>query len=138
MRRRARRITWTSTWLHHRGLATVESVTRLRRELSNWLYSMGVSTNIAYDLVLSCYEAMANVVAHAYPPGTTGFLDLDARLGTDDIAVTVRDRGHWKAGSDQSTGGRGLALIQRLSDSVDLVRGADGTTVDMRWHRHEG
>jgi serine/threonine-protein kinase RsbW len=137
MRRRGRRITWTSTWLHHRGLATVESVTRLRRELSNWLYAAGVSTTIAYDLALSCYEAMANVVAHAYPPGTTGFLDLYARLGTDGIAVTVSDRGHWKTGSDHSTGGRGLELIQHLSDSVDLVRREDGTTVDMRWNRRE-
>jgi serine/threonine-protein kinase RsbW len=136
MRRRGRRITWTSTWLHHRGLATVESVTRLRRELSNWLSSVGVSTTIANDLALSCYEAMMNVVAHAYPPGTTGFLDLYARLGEDDITVTVSDRGSWKPGSDRSAGGRGLVLIERLSDSVDLVRGADGTKVDMRWRRH--
>ena len=61
----------------------MELVTNLRRELSDWLQAVGVSTNIAYDLALSCYEAMANVVVHAYPTDTTGFLGLDepSRVG---------------------------------------------------------
>jgi anti-sigma regulatory factor (Ser/Thr protein kinase) len=121
--------------LHHRGVASVESVTRLRGELNAWIRTSGVSTEIAYDLVLSCYEAMANVVVHAYPAGTTGFLDLDARLSKDDITVTVSDRGRWKPETDTGPGGRGLALIRRLSDGMDLLRGEHGTTVDMRWNR---
>lgn len=136
MRRRGRRSTWTATWLHHRGVASIESVTRLRRELSTWVRAVGVSTDTAYDLASSCYEAMANVVAHAYPTGTTGFLDLDARLGTTDITVTVRDRGRWKPETSQPKSGHGLTLIRRLADGVDLVRGENGTRVDMRWHRH--
>ena len=136
MRRRERRSTWSATWLHHRGVATVESVTRLRRELSDWIQTVGVSRNLAYDLALGCYEAMANVVAHAYPTGTTGFLDLHARLGKDDITVTVRDHGQWKPESGQGPGGQGLVLIRRLADGVDLLRGEHGTRVDMRWLRH--
>ena len=133
MHRRRGRITRTTTWLHHRGVASAESVTSLRTELAKWLRTVGVSADVAYDLVLSSYEAMANVVAHAYPAGTTGFLNLDAHLGKDDITVTVRDRGSWKPTT--GTGGRGLALMRHLSNGMDLTRGEHGTTVDMRWHR---
>lgn len=135
MRRRGRRSTWTATRLHHRGMASIESVTCLRRELNDWVRAVGVSTDIAGDLVLSCYEAMANVVVHAYPTGTTGFLDLYAQLGTNDITVTVSDRGRWKPETDRAVGGRGLALIRCLSDGMDLLCGEDGTRIEMRWRR---
>lgn len=126
---------WTATWLHHRGVASIESVTRLRRELNRWALAVGVSRDVAYDLVLGCYEAMANVVTHAYPAGTTGFLDLYARLRKNDITVTVSDNGRWKPETDRAAGGRGLTLIRRLSDGMDLIRNQYGTRVCMRWHR---
>lgn len=134
MRRRGRRSTWTATRLHHRGAASVDSATRLRQELGSWLRAMGVSAELAYDLVLGCYEAMTNVVAHAYPAGTTGMLDLTARLRDDHVTVTVSDRGRWKPQADTGSG-RGLALIRRVSDRMDLLRGDYGTRVRMQWRR---
>lgn len=135
MRRQGHRGTRTATWLHRRGVASIESVTRLRRELNSWVLAVGVSKKVAYDLVLGCYEAMANVVAHAYPAGTAGVVDVSARLRNNDIIVTVTDRGRWEPGTDTAGGGLGLALIRRLSDGMDLRRDEHGTRVRMLWHR---
>jgi anti-sigma regulatory factor (Ser/Thr protein kinase) len=135
MRRRGRQNTWTATWLHHRGIASIDSATWLRQKLDSWTRAAGVPTDLAYDLVLSCYEAMANVVTHAYPTGTTGFLDLRARLHKNDINVTVSDCGRWKPETDHSEGGRGLDLIRHLSDDVDVLHDDHGTRIDMHWRR---
>lgn len=90
-----------------------------------------MSSDAANDVALCGCEAMTNVVLHAYPAGTTGFLELHARLERTEIVVTVADHGRWDDQSD--TSGNGLALIHSMADDSDVVLGAHGTTVWMCW-----
>ncbi|HWM06138.1 MAG TPA: ATP-binding protein [Actinophytocola sp.] len=115
--------------LHHNGPASAELATRLRRQLIEWARNEGVPADLTYDIGLASYEAMVNSVTHAYPSGTVGPLELHARMDTGTVVVTVADRGRW---GDPATG-RGLALIHKLSDEAEVVRGDYGTTVRMTW-----
>src|SRR5689334_15335594 len=41
---------------------------QLRAQFQQWLQTRGVPVALVDDLVLAVYEALANVVEHAYPP----------------------------------------------------------------------
>jgi serine/threonine-protein kinase RsbW len=62
---------------------------------------------------------------------------MQARLlPTGDLHVTVTDHGRWRhvAPEDRTTTrGRGLQLIEALSDDVAIAREPTGTTVQMRF-----
>ncbi len=126
----------SSTRFDQQGrLASAEEATRLRRQLTSWLRDLGMSTDTVDTIGLASYEAMANVVIHAYPPGTVGRLAVSAQLDHDAITVTVTDRGRWKPAltGRRPLHGRGLLLIRRLAERVAVIRGEQGTTVSMTW-----
>ncbi|HEV7652669.1 MAG TPA: ATP-binding protein [Actinophytocola sp.] len=132
----------SATRLHHRGAATAALATRLRRELHDWAAFAGIPADTVDDLTLSSYEAMANTVRHAYPAGTTGFLELHANLEREDVVVTVADNGRWAPTpderdpvSDGSYDCHGLRLIHDLAAHSEVVRDERGTTVLMTWPR---
>lgn len=136
----------SATRLHHRGPATAALANRLRRELHDWAAVIGLPANVVHDLTQCSYEAMANTVLHAYPAGTTGFLDLHAHLERDDIVVTVMDNGSWTSDEPLSSdgrdglpeGGNGMRLIHDLAAHSKVIHGDEGTTVRMSWPRqHE-
>jgi anti-sigma regulatory factor (Ser/Thr protein kinase) len=80
--------------------------------------------------VLACNEACANAIEHAYGPGDAA-VHIDAVLSGDEVAITVRDKGRWRA-SRGNNRGRGLGLIETLMDSVHIVTDPDtGTEVSM-------
>ncbi|MDT7725606.1 MAG: serine/threonine-protein kinase RsbW [Actinomycetota bacterium] len=85
-------------------------------------------------LTLASYEALANVVTHAYPDGGGAF-DLHARAATGRIEVTVTDHGRWRQPSPDplSLHGRGLPLIRTLTDDAEIKRGPEGTVVQLGW-----
>ena len=114
-------------------LASAEEATRLRRQLTGWLRDLGMSADTVDTIGLASYEAMANVVTHAYPPGTVGRLAVSAQLDHDTITVTVTDRGRWKPAQaePQLLHGRGLLLIRHLAEQVAVDPGEQGTTVSM-------
>lgn len=131
MRRTGRRA-WGSRSLHRRGVASAEFATRLRRELVQWANSLRVPMETVQDVELASYEAVANAVVHAYPAGTTGVVEVDARLAPDSLTVTVTDHGQWRT-DDHPSSGHGLPLIRRLSGQTNIAPGEHGTTVSMRW-----
>ncbi|HWC26562.1 MAG TPA: ATP-binding protein, partial [Solirubrobacteraceae bacterium] len=49
-----------------------------------------------------------------------------------EVAISVRDRGAWRPPHDEPHRGRGLPLIRRLMDAVDVQPRPGGTTVLMR------
>jgi len=126
-----------STTFDQQGPASAEEATRLRRQLINWLRDLGTSASLIDSIGLAAYEAMANVVTHAYPPGTAGRLELCARLDQDAITVTVTDHGRWKPAlaKREPLHGRGLLLIRHLTDRADVTSGEQGTTVSLWWPR---
>jgi anti-sigma regulatory factor (Ser/Thr protein kinase) len=117
--------------------ATVDHLARMRRILVDWVTAAGMNRDQVNAVALAAYEAMSNVVEHAYPD-TPGTFDLHAMRHDNRLTVTVIDSGRWKPTSDSSTTlpalrGRGLTLMKGLSVEFALVRRARGTLVRMTW-----
>jgi anti-sigma regulatory factor (Ser/Thr protein kinase) len=110
------------------------SLVEVRRALGRWLRAAGVGDAEAYEIQVACGEACANAITHAYPPGEAHFAVRASRDG-DELAIEVADFGAWRPPRGGS-GGRGLALIEQLTDSLEIDRGIAGTTVRMRRNSH--
>ncbi|MGW4393791.1 ATP-binding protein [Amycolatopsis nivea] len=115
--------------------AQPRDVAILRRKLARWLGELPLDANSRFDITLAAYEAMANAAAHAYP-GETGWTRLYADWAGDTVTVAVSDTG---CGIDPAqkpaptSGGRGLPLIDEVTDRMVVDTGAHGTTVTMVW-----
>ncbi|GHG50761.1 MULTISPECIES: ATP-binding protein [Amycolatopsis] len=105
----------------------------LRDQLADWLFRAKLDSDVREAVLLAAYEAMANVVVHAYR-GAAGPLDVCAALRGGDLIVTVADHGSWQPISRPGPlHGRGLPLIHRLTAHAVVDRGGLGTTVTMRF-----
>jgi len=106
-----------------------------RSALGDFLRAHAVPEELAADAVLATYEAIANIVEHAYPAGD-GTFDLHATYTRDvTLTVTITDHGTWKtSGPDPaSRRGRGLQLMRSCSDDADIATTDDGTQVHLQW-----
>lgn len=121
--------------LRHRKPARARYATQLRHELDQWARARGFPDSVREALTLAGYEALANAVTHAYPPATTGFMEViaDDRAGT--ATVVVRDHGQWQTppAAFGPPPGRGLPLIRALADRAWIHPHEYGTTVTMTW-----
>jgi anti-sigma regulatory factor (Ser/Thr protein kinase) len=110
----------------------------LRRKLIQWLSEFPLDSNSTHDITLATYEALANVAAHAYPDGH-GWARLQARREGDAVTVTVTDTGcgipakRPRKAAPRTSGGRGLLLIDQVTDQSDIDTSTKGTTVRMTW-----
>jgi serine/threonine-protein kinase RsbW len=115
--------------------AVAENVASLRHAIVGLAEDAGASDTVRTDLALAVGEACANVVVHAYPPGDTGPLIVQATiLDEREIVVTVVDQGQGMTPRPDSPGlGLGLPLIANLSDRLEIQDGPDGvgTQVEM-------
>jgi Histidine kinase-like ATPase domain len=86
------------------------------------------------DLVLAVYEALANVVEHAYPPEhPQPMMRLQARVEDRHVLITISDHGRWRTPPrEPGYRGRGLAMMRSLITELHLHRGPQGTTVQLR------
>jgi serine phosphatase RsbU (regulator of sigma subunit)/anti-sigma regulatory factor (Ser/Thr protein kinase) len=107
-----------------------ETLRPLRRSLRTWLRSAGATDDEIYDLTLAANEAAANAAEHAYGPVDATY-EVDATLADGVVEIEVRDSGRWRPPRD-SDRGRGLPLMEGLTDELDVERGDDGTVVRMR------
>lgn len=118
--------------------AGADRLPALRHALSDWAVQAGMPDERVEDLALAAYEAMANVVEHAYSEGD-GTFDLVASQLPEQrcIQVTVTDRGRWQRPPREPgpLHGRGLPLMRHLADSVEVRPGAEGTEAVLRWFR---
>jgi serine/threonine-protein kinase RsbW len=113
---------------------TATALAEARAQLAAWAGTAGLDAEQIEDVALAAYEAMANVVDHAYDqPG--GVFDLHACRHDDQVTVTVTDHGRWKspAPGQHPWRGRGLLIIDRISREFELTRHAGGTVVSMNW-----
>jgi len=125
--------------LHLEVPATPEHVGRLRRAVRRWLRAeLGDDDEDTVDnLTLAASEALENAAEHAYAGhDEVGTMTLVARREDGDgryVVITVSDTGRWRAPAE-SAGyrGRGLALIEELTDAHDVQPGPTGTTVTFR------
>jgi serine/threonine-protein kinase RsbW len=117
--------------------AVVERLHQLRHALNDWATRIGLAAETVTDLVLAAYEAMANVVEHAYRDRVGGLLDLHAHAdhAHHTVTVTVTDYGRWRPPRCGPTPrGRGLNLIHGLTQHTEISPSEHGTTVAMTYH----
>lgn len=107
----------------------------MRDVLADWATSWGLTADLVRDLRLAVYEAMANVVAHAYPRHTIGLMTVIAtRDESGEVAVTVSDIGCWRKDKDPGRdGGRGIPIIRAVAPQASVTSTGGGTTVRMVW-----
>jgi serine phosphatase RsbU (regulator of sigma subunit)/DNA-binding response OmpR family regulator/anti-sigma regulatory factor (Ser/Thr protein kinase) len=111
--------------------AAAQSVTAARHRLRAWLEENAPELDPIgrADLEVAWSEACSNVVRHAYGPAEATFEASATRL-EDALYLTVRDTGRWRSPSNLS-GGRGLPLMEELSDELTIDLQEDSTTVTM-------
>jgi integral membrane sensor domain MASE1/anti-sigma regulatory factor (Ser/Thr protein kinase) len=112
------------------------TVAEVRRFARRWLTDNGASPDDIDDLVLATSEAHTNAVNHAYN-GRTGMVVIEFDAEDDDAVITIRDHGTWRVSAEffdarKSTAGRGLGLMNALTDTVQIASGATGTEVRLR------
>jgi CHASE3 domain sensor protein/anti-sigma regulatory factor (Ser/Thr protein kinase) len=107
-----------------------DSVRVARRALVGWLDEIGASESERYELSVAVSDACANAIEHAYGPEDAMFA-VRAKLSEDEVVIEVSDSGSWRAQRGTNRG-RGLLLMDAYTDSLEIDRGAAGTTVRMR------
>ncbi|WP_081789459.1 ATP-binding protein [Kutzneria albida] len=120
----------------HAVPAAPEWLAAVRHALGEWAVRAGLAADQVADLVQASYEAVANVIDHAYPD-TAGRFDVDAVYEREEqrVTVTVTDYGRWRAPRPdaRSVRGRGLLLIERLAPEFELIPEPGGTQVYLGW-----
>jgi anti-sigma regulatory factor (Ser/Thr protein kinase) len=106
----------------------------VRHRLGAWLRNASLPESLAADIVLVVNEACSNSAEHAYRGQQAGAMRVRAAVKDQHIHIEVADSGSWKTPpADPGTRGRGILLMQTLSEQVDLDGTAHGTTVGMRF-----
>ena len=98
-------------------------ITRLRNDFPD---------EVLGDMKLALTEACTNSVRHAYADGS-GTVEIVYELYPDRLAVEVTDEGEGFTPStdrpkdtELSEGGLGIAIIEALSDELEITRGDGG------------
>lgn len=120
--------------------ADAEAVARVRQDFSQWLKRFFVVDDVRRsDVVLAINEALANAAEFAYlqteRPGTIDIQAIhDAHAQT--LSVCIEDRGMWRTRQVEPaprTRGRGIPLMETLSDDAVIEPSSSGTTVRLEW-----
>ncbi|NMN93962.1 ATP-binding protein [Antrihabitans stalactiti] len=115
--------------------ATAVNAANARSLLTEWAHRHDVPSELIADVVYAAYEAIANVVEHAYSGGAGSFT-LRADDTPHQLCVTISDTGSWTPPSPTpGWRGRGIPLIRALADSVHIGSDDAGTTVELYWQK---
>ncbi|WP_323848898.1 ATP-binding protein [Mycolicibacterium mucogenicum] len=113
---------------------------RDRQEFSTWLTGhLALDRVKASDIVLAVNEALANAVEAAYadaPSPGVMHVHADFDRGSGLLTVTVADEGTWRPATAQlanSARGRGIPLMQALTDRASIEPTDAGTQVRLQW-----
>ncbi|MGH3939679.1 MAG: ATP-binding protein [Pseudonocardiaceae bacterium] len=113
--------------------ATPQSARWLRVRFTEWLRTTGASATLVDDLTIAVYEALANVVEHAYPSDHPDpVMRLRAQSDYHQVLITISDNGCWRTPSAPGFRGRGLLIMRYLATEVQLKTTEHGTTVHLR------
>ena len=114
-------------------------VSMVRRGINSIARSIDLPDNVISDIELSVSEAIANAIEHGSPEHTGNVVVVTCRLDSDKLVIDVRDEGpgfqpnlHNLDSPDiLLEHGRGLHLICRLMDSVQVSRMRKGSRLRM-------
>lgn len=107
--------------------ATAHNAQRLRLAARRFVAGCPFEGEHAQDAVLAVGEAVNNAIEHPYA-GAEGFVTLSLKRETRKFVAEVRDEGKWQERRSIDRG-RGLEIIQGLTDRVDIRKSPNGTTV---------
>jgi anti-sigma regulatory factor (Ser/Thr protein kinase) len=108
-----------------------DSMMLLRHVVRGFRDAYAIRADRMDDIVLAISEAATNATVHAYGK-RRGTITIFARVDDGYLQVLVRDHGIGIAPTDQlPVAGHGLALIQHVAASMELVGSAGGTDVLM-------
>jgi len=111
--------------------AVAPQLLEVRAAARRWLEAVDVPADLALDVLIALSEAATNAVLHAYPPGSPGRIRVRGRRQGPEIELAVEDDGTWQDRSPHHDG-RGLAIIDAISATAQVVRGASGSRVVFR------
>ncbi|MFI9005719.1 SpoIIE family protein phosphatase [Actinosynnema sp. NPDC053489] len=105
----------------------------VRHTLRAWLDSCDITAQQTFDILVAAGEACTNAVEHGHRDHPGRPIRLRATALPDEVRLVVTDTGAWRAPEPVSDGrrGRGLHVMRGLVDSVTVLPGATGTTVEM-------
>ncbi|MBI2710735.1 MAG: SpoIIE family protein phosphatase [Actinobacteria bacterium] len=116
---------------HRRLRPLVSDLRALRADLQAWLCLQDPDRTSVDALVLAANEAAANAIEHGIRGEPGGTVTVRAERAGDEIRIDVVDEGTWRAPEDGRFGGRGLTIVGRLVDHLEVHRDG-GTRVHMR------
>ncbi|BBY27983.1 ATP-binding protein [Mycolicibacterium sediminis] len=113
--------------------ARAQELAAIRRRVSEWMTLVGISADLAADILLVVNEACSNSIEHAYLGKSEGTVRITAERAPDAICFTIEDFGRWRGGATDAdvARGRGLPLMRALSARVDLSTSTGGTRLSM-------
>ena len=108
-----------------------DSLSLLRHVVRGFRDAYGVAAATMDDIVLAISEAATNVVVHAYGR-RSGAITVVAHSASGLLHILVRDHGCGIAPpNDTPKLGHGLALMNHVAESLEVVGTAAGTDVKM-------
>jgi serine/threonine-protein kinase RsbW len=108
--------------------AVPESVAAVRATVGEFASQVGAPRSTIDGIKLAISEAATNVVVHAYrEDGEVGMIHVEATREAGELCVSVADSGPGLRMRRDSPGlGLGLAIINQLADTVELLQGGGG------------
>lgn len=107
--------------------AIPSSIPLIRQTLRQVVNDLRIDPDQAFSLQVAVGEAIMNAIEHAYP-ALRGNIAVRGWRESDRFLVEVEDRGRWRPPRPGSRG-RGLAMMQALTEALDVDQGPDGTRV---------
>ena len=118
--------------------AEANSLGPLRERLRRWLLAAGMDRAEAGDILLATGEAASNAVEHPLEPSPPAIVVTLSNGPAGETSIVIRDHGHWDAEPSAPHRGRGMQIMQAVSDGeIAIDRTAQGTTVTIRHRRGE-
>ena len=112
----------------------IGQISRLSKFISDIASSRGLDENQAMNINLAMEEAVTNSIMYAYPEGTRGEVEVDARVDDNAIEFTISDNGMEfdptarpepdinARAEERPIGGLGIFLVKNIMDSVSYTR----------------
>ncbi len=115
-----------------------QEVASARHQVAAFLYEWSVPTTMVEDLELVTSELVTNAIVHPDPShhGVRVEVEIDAT-----VTIEVANHGHvgaippvrrWQPAPPSAVSGRGLGIVRRLCDEVDVRQDEDWAVVVCR------